>query len=253
MKTAQNPQGATITFNAEAHAYYTDQVSPLTSVTTFVKHYFPPFDAPAVAAHVAQRDGKTVDMVLAEWKHNGDEAAAMGTRVHEHVERLIQGLPAIHVAQSERERGIMQAGSSAVAWLLGNGWQLLGAELIVFSENLGLAGTIDLAMRDDSGELWLLDWKTNKKITVEGYNGATALRPISHLPDCHMSQYSLQLSTYERLLRVEGYIDYDEPVNRALIHLQPSGEWHAIPVPYLHKEVSDMLVDLLSTSWPVPF
>jgi hypothetical protein len=251
-KTAWNPKGIACHFDAGVHRYWTDQVSEFVSVTGFVKHYFPVFDAPKVAAGVAAKTGKPVEQIHADWSRKGTLAAEMGTRVHENQEALVSALIPPNQPRDERERGIMASGWAAVDWMRRQGWTLVAAEQIIFSENLGLAGTIDLAMRDEAGALWILDWKTNEEIKAEGFKGARALAPISHLQDCDLSRYSLQLSTYERILRLEGYAEPLEKIHRALIHLTPE-RWTPINVPYLAAETAEMALDLKLSAWQVPF
>ncbi|MBK7867502.1 MAG: hypothetical protein IPJ75_11260 [Ignavibacteriales bacterium] len=51
-------------------------------------------------------------------------------------------------------------------------------ELIVFSEELGIAGTVDLLVynpRTDKYDIY--DWKTNKSIDEYGYGGKRGTRP----------------------------------------------------------------------------
>jgi len=100
---------------------------------------------------------------------------------------------------------------------------VIGAEMMIFHEALQLAGTIDFAARDKQGVLWLMDWKTNNEIRTVNPYGKTGLGVIAHLPECEMTKYALQLSTYETILKAEGYIGRGEKVNRAIIHLTEAG------------------------------
>jgi hypothetical protein len=78
-------------------------------------------------------------------------------------------------------------------------------EVIVFSEELKVAGTMDLLVYNSgNGECNIFDWKTSKKI---GQNrGKRAITQAgAGLTDCRFDQYSLQLSMYSYLL--ENYHD----------------------------------------------
>ena len=140
----------------------------------------------------------------------------------------------------EREERLM-----AIAVKTANAYRksldIIAAEKLVFNEELGLAGTIDLLARSKKDKsIVILDWKTNKRIIKESPFGKYGLKPISHLMDINFNHYSLQLSIYQYLLSTTGYFPPDTKYRRALIHLT---EFQAIPIgiPYLGKELSDML------------
>lgn len=246
-----NPAGVACVFDEASHTYRTDQME-LVSVTRFVKHFFPEFDAPAVAARVAARDGKAVEAVLAEWEAKRNAAARLGTRVHEVAEDLILGRAPRHTPESERERALMAAVWEHVARRKADGWKPVGAEMVVFSESLRLAGCIDLVMRDPAGNLWLLDWKTNERIDMSGRSGGKGYSPVETLEDCNLVHYSLQLATYERILRHGGYIDRDEPIFHDLLHVTENGI-EAIECKDVSAEVAEMLIVHITESWEVPF
>jgi hypothetical protein len=78
-------------------------------------------------------------------------------------------------------------------------------EVIVFSEELEVAGTVDLLVyNSDNGECNIFDWKTSKKIDCNGRKQAIT-QACAGLKDCRFDQYSLQLSMYSYLL--ENYHD----------------------------------------------
>ena len=78
-------------------------------------------------------------------------------------------------------------------------------EIIVFSEELEVAGTMDLLVyNSNNGECNIFDWKTSKKIDHNGRKQAIT-QACSGLTDCRFDQYSLQLSMYSYLL--ENYHD----------------------------------------------
>jgi ATP-dependent exoDNAse (exonuclease V) beta subunit len=252
MKTATNPKGITITFDPAAHRYETDLCKDFISVTTLVKTFANPFDTEKNAARVAARDGRTVEEVVRDWKDKAAASCRLGTRVHETAEAAILGQSAPHSPETDQERDLMATAWQACTDLLDAGWVPVQPELIVFSENYGVGGTIDLPIRDGDGMLWILDWKTNAKIDREGFAGAMCRHPMSHLPDCAFTSYSLQLATYERLLRDEEYIDQAEPVRRALVHVRRDG-YEVIETPALSHEVAELLLAKLAHSIGCPF
>lgn len=91
------------------------------------------------------------------------------------------------------------------------------------------------------------DYKTNKVIYRESFKDKDGYRmmtgPLSHLMDCHYTHYSLQLSIYQYMLEMMGFV----PGNRRIIHIKHEIEGLGIPepevieVPYLRTEVIAML------------
>jgi ATP-dependent exoDNAse (exonuclease V) beta subunit len=257
-RTAVHPRtGVTITFTFATHRYSTPKISHFTSGTTFVKHFFTPFNSTEVASRCAAKRGVSVESLLAEWEAKRNESALCGTRTHETCEAMLRGEPFPHTPRQEHERLMFSAGYNAVTMLRERGFVFHAAEQIVFSEKLVLAGMIDLLMfHPETGVAWILDWKTNE--TIDWKNpyqrvpklipGTDVNNPLTHLPDCNAVHYSLQLSLYQYLLVTEGYISANARIERALIHLTEAGPvW--IPIPYLQQEIMSMI----PAFWECPF
>jgi len=216
-----NPSGDVVQFNERAHRY-TVAGKPLTSVTKWTGSFSPAFDSERIAKLYAAKHGLKVPDVLAEWKQAGHRGANLGTIVHRYAECEFGNLPFDRPAYSKHEE-YFQTVDRVIAKLLRR-FYLIGAEIIVFSAKLGLAGTIDLLMRDPvNKDVLILDWKTNKEITTQNIYNQFALPPISHLDDCHINKYSLQLNTYKRIMQVENYYS-GAGFRMALIHLENDGE-----------------------------
>jgi len=215
-----NPSGDTVHFDERAHRY-TVAGKSLTSVTKWTGSFFPAFDAKRIAKSYAAKRGLQVPDVLADWKQAGIRGSTLGTIVHRYAECEFNNLPFDRPAYLDYEE-YFQAVDRVVAKLLRRFW-LIGAEVIVFSPSLGLAGTVDLLMRDpENKDVLIFDWKTNKTITTQNSYNQFALSPISHLDDCHLAKYSLQLNTYKRIIQTEDY--YPDNYRMALIHLENDGE-----------------------------
>jgi len=202
------------------------------SCTEFIGRFFESFDGPEIAARLVASSpryrGRTVQSILDEWQQAADD----GSRVHAEIEQSLT---------SERD-ALSDRASHAVAWLK----EALPAarydylpERIVYSEELRIAGTVDLVARErDSGDCVLVDWKTNKKITREPFRGKRGIRgPARQLDDCHVVRYGLQLSLYHYLLETEYGID---PGKQLLVHLGP---WGAEPIAcaYARETVAELL------------
>ena len=105
------------------------------------------------------------------------------------------------------------------------------------------------------------DYKTSKKIDRKGFRGKKMLGPLSHLDDCELNTYTLQLSLYMKMLlfhnpdkkpgkltiehvkfQIKEYNKYGYPIHNRTIdggYVVESIEY--IECPYLEKEVELIL------------
>lgn len=236
---AYSPKGVQIRFTEENHKYETDEVASLLSVSSLIKSFFPIFDTQAISERVATRDGLSQAEVLAAWKAKGDYAAEMGTRIHSNCEAQMMGLSMPHLAPVDEREGKLMSHAYQLNTRLKANCELIGCEMIVFSERLGLAGTIDLAMKHNQ-TLLILDYKSNEVLDKDKhYNDC--LPPICHLRDSDLIKYALQLSAYELIMRVEGYIKWATPTQRNILHIKEDGAV-SIPLPDLTGEIAKMIL-----------
>jgi hypothetical protein len=73
-------------------------------------------------------------------------------------------------------------------------------EHMVYLKSAGLCGQSDL-VEVIGGEVHITDYKTNKEIKTEGFTNWEGITtkmnsPVSHLDDCNVNHYALQLSLY---------------------------------------------------------
>lgn len=236
-------------FDALSHRYFAcgtgddgcTDAAELVSVTTWVKRNFDPFDAPAIAARIAARDGRSTADVLADWEYKRNDAAERGTRVHETAEDAILDREPRHAPRDDRERAMFAAAWQAVQDMRDAGYEFIAAEFPVFSERLGLAGTIDLMARDGNGALLMLDWKTNESIDADPkYGNPHGLGACAAVPDCNLYHYAMQLATYETIIHTEGYTA--EPFRKSLLHVTTAGVT-PIDLPDVGEVVARALLD----------
>ena len=274
----KHPNGSEIHFEEEAHLYFIPgKALKFTSVTALVNEYFQEFDAPAVAEKVVKKklrvENKNLSYEeikvlivekLAEWEANKNTACDYGTRIHEYCEKLLLTLqeckkknqlqdyfqahpvprtPEIInnlAADYDKETVVKQLASRKV-YNLFQKLEFVATEQVIFSESLALAGTIDLLMQDPkTGVVYILDWKTNKKISTEN-RWQNGLDPIAHLEDCAISHYGLQLSVYQNLLVKEGYFQPDTKFVRQIIHLHPEEGIQMYNLAYYENEVEAII------------
>lgn len=220
-------------FNAKKHTYRIGR-KKLQSVTEWIKSFnppFKPFDEQAQAQRLSETNNeqspyykKTPKQILRMWKKNADK----GTCVHKQIEDYIAfgqvpteplaqiALPVIETLLSPTDRPY--------------------TELKICSDEIGLAGTIDLLIEHEDGTISLVDWKTNK--TLYGTE-PTEKTPYKQLTDTNVTKYCLQLSTYAFIMEM-----FYKRTIRALylIHLHPQAKVER-KIPYLRTTVTDMIVE----------
>lgn len=109
-------------------------------------------------------------------------------------------------------------------------------ELLIWNEEKLLAGQADKVFIETVLENGIYkrvididDYKTNKKITKNGFKGKRMKNPLSHLQDCNYVHYNLQISLYAWMLEQFGFV----PRNLSFHHFN-----QIYPLPYLREEVN---------------
>lgn len=244
---AVSPAGIKIVFNEDDHSYVTVSGSKkviYTSATTFISSFFTKFDPTgAIAERKAKELGCTKEEIQARWKAKGDKSCKFGTHVHEVCEDIILGHAVRNSPLDAKEAATFKI-ASAIAMKFRTELSIFGVEKLVFCPNLviPLAGTIDLlAQSKKDGTYLILDWKTNEQIEVGNKYKKFGLDPIRHVPDTNFYHYALQLSCYEFLLKIGGYVKPDAKFKRALIHLKEDSS-KIYQLPDMSNEIRDMLL-----------
>jgi ATP-dependent exoDNAse (exonuclease V) beta subunit len=202
-----------------------------TSCTTFIKQFFTPFDADAVAEKLVNTVPKyrnnTIDELKAQWQASADH----GTKIHEELENYI-----LHGREPSEPKSVV-----GKKWLIDNIDQEkfeLYPEVIIYCKQLKLAGTIDLiAKHKKSGSLLLFDWKTNKRINKRSYEGSKGHFPVKDLDDCNFIHYSAQLSLYRHLLER----NYGSKIHRQIILHLDNVKSNVIDCDYMNAHIKAML------------
>lgn len=203
-----------------------------TSVTSITSKYFSPFDKDAIAKKLVETNmkyvGMTTDELIAQW----DEARDFGNLVHNNIESYINNKNYKDISEVRH----------AIKWM--NKFKNLSEfvfypEVIIYSEELGIAGSIDVLAKDTKNDTYIIiDWKTSKSISKSSFGGRMGIHPItSHLMDCKYVHYSMQLSLYRYL--IEEF--YGIKVSNLLIAHLKNNECKPIVADYYHKEVLDMV------------
>lgn len=204
-----------------------------TSCTTFAKYFFRPFDKIGVANNLTSSHPRYEHLTPQELIKQWDEIAEEGTFIHNEVENFINDTtPPTHFKSK-----------LAAKWLKTNlidrdRYEIF-SEVIIYSKELALAGTIDLLVYDkEFDEYKLVDWKTNKRIDFESYGNKKGNHSATqNLMDCNYYHYSIQLSLYRFLL--EKY--YGLTVNSSAISHLTKSEILFHKTDYHKNEIEEML------------
>ncbi len=168
-----------------------------TSCTTFAKYFFPPFDKIGIANNLTSTNESYMHLTPQELVLEWDKIAEEGTLIHAEIESYINNKDAATHPKSKM----------AVNWIKEDVTAIerydIYPEVIVYSKELALAGTIDLLIYDRlKKEYKILDWKTNRRIDTQSFNNKMGNNEATaHLMDCNYYHYSLQLSLYQYILQ----------------------------------------------------
>lgn len=198
-----------VKFLPEDHKYVSvdpQEQIPWVSVTSIIGKLKQPFEAEKIAEKSSKNKrskwfGMTKQEILDAWKAESERAINVGNWYHnqreedilelETIERHGKVIPIMHPL-SDAE-GLKIAPNQR----LGDG---MYPEHFVYMKSLGLCGQSDLVEVVD-GAVHITDYKTNKEIRSESYKDWEGLsqkmnHPVSHLDDCNLNHYNLQLSIY---------------------------------------------------------
>lgn len=197
-----------VTFKEEGHLYESFPARSWTSVTRLIERHTNEFDAPRQARISAQAPsskwfGLDPEDIEAIWDRENKRSTDIGHIYHADMEQA-----AIEREYKKHRGKIIQVFPS----LIENGIKVarnqhledgVYPEHIVYHEKIGAVGQIDLPMVAN-GFVDIDDYKTNKKIEMESFNGQMMKGPLSHLPDCNYWHYVIQLSTYMELILLKN-------------------------------------------------
>lgn len=228
------------------HKYYNTEKPEMTftSVTTVLAKYHEKFDEDYWATIVANREGRTKEDVIAEWKKINEEANIYGTALHEILERYLLAPYRMYSPRDDFEKRVIQ---SFVKCCTENNLKIttsttLHPERIMsleFTPQKGMAGTSDIIedIEDNLFNVW--DFKTNKEFRFDSKYKNFMSFPIQHLTDCQYNSYAMQLSIYGVMYERET----GKKFNRAgLFWWDKITEVFTLyPVPYMKAEAENII------------
>ena len=199
-----------LVFKEETHTYKVGG-KKLTSVTTLLKRFVKPFDAPFIAKMVSSYKAKNGSYITPEylevyWRLNAEAAAAKGTLVHWYAESM----PDLDIPNSLLELAVLNFYIDVIL----DKEEIVEKELRLYFG--GLAGTIDLITSDSEG-LIMRDYKTTKDL-YKSYG--RMLGVFSDFKDSKLNLYTLQMLTYSFILEEATGVT---PYKREIVQLTEDG------------------------------
>lgn len=197
----KNPheRDARMTFDPVPHIYYIDGKKVKASVTTILHKYFT-FDAAKVSKKCSQRYkkdetseyfGLSPEGIIQKWKGG----AQRGTDLHQNIEDYYNSEGTIIPENPVTEFGYFLNFVKDFPEL-----KPFRSEWMVYDEELGLAGSIDMIYINPDDTLSIYDWKCSKGIKKDNFKGELALPPLHRFQNCNFNQYSLQLNVYKWII-----------------------------------------------------
>jgi ATP-dependent exoDNAse (exonuclease V) beta subunit len=189
-----------IVFREDTHTYLVDGTCDgIISVTTFIHHFFPNFDANRVVKRMKDKKekypGLKDDEIIKKWSEDGKKSAQKGTTLHKAIELFYENLSSVSNDSNTIEFRYFLDFHDTIKERL----TPYRTEWSIFDGEIDLAGQLDMLYKKDDGTYALYDWKCVKEIKkVNQYEKGFGL--CSDLDHCNFYHYSLQLHIYKRIL-----------------------------------------------------
>jgi hypothetical protein len=131
---------------------------------------------------------------LDKWNGAGTKASTAGS-----IEHGVREHKMISDGKFEWDNKTYQYQNKNVLELQKDDNQIVIPEMLLWDHSVKLGGLADIVI-SDNGYIHILDYKTNRTISKEGFDKQTMLKFLSHLPDASFYHYSLQLQIYQKMV-----------------------------------------------------
>ena len=233
----------------EQNHTYTYKGKPISiGATGLIEQYTQDFDSQAVAEKVAEKQGKSVQEVLEEWKYKNEFACHKGSTCHEYAQTVWQYYEGIVFITDIFDNSKEYMDSVNKIFTQAENFNLdyrdrlehLADEYVIGSEEYDIASAIDhLFINKLTGGLVLVDYKTNSDIRKNERYAKQMKVPLSHLKDTTLNHYAIQLSIYKYLVEKYTNLKIEEMF---IVYMSENIEnYEIIETPYLKKEVKNIL------------
>ena len=215
------------------------------SVTRFIEQYANEFDKMGVAEKCAIRDNKTVEEILEEWEYKNKFACSKGSNCHIYAQSVWTDeeyyLESFDGTQHFKDTCLKIFEQADRFHLDFKGiYEHIQDEQIVGSYEYDISSAVDhLFYNKLTGEVDLIDYKTNSDIRKNEKYAKNMKVPLQKLKDTTLNHYFIQLSIYKFL--IEKYTNI-KIANLIIVYMSENIEnYEIIEVPYLKKEVEKIL------------
>ncbi len=194
-------------FTAKDHKYETPDKPDFKwlSVTSAISLFKPPFDKEAIAKKSSKNKkskwyGMKPEDIIKVWDGENKRALSLGSWYHDQREQELIACDTLqrngidlNVIRPIEQDGIKLAPDQSLV-------SGIYPEHMVYLKSAQLCGQAD-RVEVVNGQVNIYDYKTNKEIKVKGYTNWEGKvnklsGPLSHVDDCNLMHYTLQLSIY---------------------------------------------------------
>jgi hypothetical protein len=194
-------------FTAENHKYETPDKPDFKwlSVTSAISLFKPPFDKDAIAKKSSKNKkskwyGMSPEEIIKAWDNENKRALKLGSWYHDQREQQLIACDTLqrngidlNVIRPLEQDGIKLAPDQSLV-------SGIYPEHMVYLKSAQLCGQAD-RVEVVNGKVNIYDYKTNKEIKTKGYTNWEGKvnklsGPLSHVDDCNLMHYALQLSIY---------------------------------------------------------
>ena len=206
-----------LSFKEKEHQYLVKGEPLKGSVSGLIKQFYDTPDFNLIAPYSAAKRGISTEEIQKEWKDNNLEAITRGSRVHLFGENYPYNRSLI--PSCPQEQAVVKFWSDMPEHII-----LVGVELRMYHFLKLFGGTADIILFDTKTQTYIIaDYKTNRDL-YKNFKGKTMTGPFSHLLDCPLNHYVIQLSYYQILLEQIGI----KISKRIIIHLDLEGNYQLI-------------------------
>lgn len=247
--TNAHPRDGSIRFQEKGHIYYIKGKTGYTSVTTLVHNAFEKFNADKIIDKMmaspnwpqSKYFGKTKQEIKKMWKDKGQNAAKMGTAMHEMFEFHYNN---IHLDKIESYKDTIEY--EYFKNFINDHTHLVPyrTEWNVYHEDHKWSGSIDFVAINEDGTLSILDWKRVEEIKkTNNFGKRCILDGLKHIHDTNYWHYTLQLNIYKYILETK-YDKIVRDLHLVVIHPENTcGNYEKIKLPILTlKNIQCLLV-----------
>lgn len=249
-----------ITFEEKTHSYFIDgEPSNAPSVTKLLKQHKKPFDADSAAIRVAKREKVTAEYIKAKWAADNLYSTTIGSLLHKYIENFycnkddkcdvdVEALTFDNKELLKKNLPILTAQFNSFREK-NEHIKHIRSELIIGDiDDTRICGMCDmLAFNPKTNKYEILDFKTNKKIEKENKYGDFLLYPFEHLHAGQFNEYTIQLNTYEYILK--KIIPEIEIGRKAIVWFNANNQDYCLmQVPSIQDRIKEMFRLFKTTS-----